>query len=159
MNKKTLLIALLLSLLMSVSVFAKGESETRSMNDVWETVTVTGTVSFEDYPHPELTSGRTVYELLVPPYSLHTIEVESGDTITIEGVRTENHFESDETYLQVVKATIDGEEYEVSGPEDFGAHRGMRPGGMPMQGWEGPRRFDDSGSPGSMRGGKGMPRR
>ncbi len=156
MNKKTLLIALVLILTASLSVFAKGETEAKSAADVWETVSVTGTISFRDYPHPELTSGRTVYELLVPQYALYEIDVEAGATVTVEGIRMETPDDSDDVYLRVVKAIIDGEEYEVPAAPGYGGGRGFAHDRMPMSRPGGPWDDDKAPGPGSRFGGNRM---
>ncbi len=96
----------------------------------WETISVTGKVSFKDYPHPEITSGAKTYELMVPAFSTQDLGVKAGDTITVEGVLVDSSMmTSGELALMVTKAVINGKEYVV--PTGFGGHG---PGMMGAQG-------------------------
>ncbi len=113
MKHRYLVLFAIVGLLVGGQVFAAGSSESQSIENRWETLTVTGKVSFKDWPTPEITSGRTTYELLVPRYAIDQIDVAAGDTITVEGVLVDRPFETDEPALMVFKAIIDGEEYEV----------------------------------------------
>lgn len=137
--KKSLLFISILAFVAVFGVFANGQSEAEELGDTWDTVTVTGAVSFKDWPNPELTSRGKTYELIVPRFAEENIEIESGDEITIEGIVVDGAG-TDETYLMVVKAIIDGEEYVVpfrgmmGGPAyggmrcDEGWYPGNRPG-------------------------------
>ena len=123
--KRLLIITLVMGVIMTAGVFAKGTSETREMSDYWETKTITGKVSFADLPFPEITSGGKTYELLVPPQAVYEIDVKPGDTITVEGILVDSHMSADEdkTTLRVTKAIVDGEEYEVPFGRSFKGSR------------------------------------
>ena len=139
--KKLLIITLVMGVIMTAGIFANGTSEAQSMSDYWETKTVTGKISFADWPFPELTSGGKSYELIVPPQAVYELDVKSGDAITIEGILVDccMRADEDEPMLRVVKAVVGGEEYEVpfgqgpmAGPGDrandhrSGGRRGMQ---------------------------------
>ena len=112
MKKKTLLIALVLGAIMVAGAFASPVSEGDPTSE-WETITVTGVVSFKDWPNPEITSRGTTYELMVPRFAMLDIDIEAGDEVTIEGILVDQRVEDEEPMLMVTKALIDGEEYEV----------------------------------------------
>lgn len=138
--KKTILLSLIFALFAIAGAFANGSSEVEAIADTWDTVTVTGTVTFKDWPHPEISSRGTTYELLVPRFSIDELEIESGDEITIEGVAVDGQ-EGDEVYLKVIRAVIDGEEYYVpygggmAGPGSYrGPHEGYGRGASPERG-------------------------
>jgi hypothetical protein len=76
---------------------------------------------------------------MVPRWAVDDLEVEEGQTVTVEGYVAENTpWGGDGIYLRVTRAVIDGEEYEL---ED-------RPGGSMGMG-------DPRGGRGG-RGGRGM---
>jgi hypothetical protein len=114
-----------------------------------EVVTVTGEVAFDEDGFPTITAKGVVYDLMVPRYYTYSTDVAEGSTITVEGylLTSENHpmIDEGENHLQVTKATVDGEEYELDvdrGPmgrmDDFrgGFDRGRQPsrGRMPSRG-------------------------
>ena len=104
-----------------------------------EKITVTGTLSFENWMHPGLESDGQEYELLVPRFR-GGLDLEEGQTVTVEGYTTEGmpcceEEEDGEIHLWVTKAIIDGKEYEL---EEYG-FRGMG-GGMMGSGMMGGRR-------------------
>lgn len=140
--KKVFLFTLVMGVFMTFgvfAVFANGESE--SVTDIWDSISVTGTVSFKDWPHPEITSGRTTYELMVPLHGITDLEVKSGDSITVEGILVDRGTaaESDEPLLMVTKAIIDGEEHEITPHAAWGGRKGL---GMAGEGPKGaPRDF------------------
>ena len=124
--KKTILLSFGIALFVLSGAFAHGSSEAEDFSAVWDTVTITGTVSFKDLPYPEITSRGTTYELMVPHFFGADIEVKSGDEITIEGIVVDRP-DADKTYLRVIKAVIGGEEYYLP----FGKMGHSRFGGMP----------------------------
>jgi len=130
--KKIIVLSLVLAAVAATGVFANGTSESKELAETWDTVTITGTVSFDDWPHPEITYRGTTYELIAPRFEAEDLEIKDGDEITIEGIVVERP-ESDATYLKVVRAVIDGEEYNVP----FRGMPGARAGGMPGDGYGG----------------------
>jgi hypothetical protein len=83
----------------------------------WRTIQVTGKLSFEDWPCPEITSKGKTYELMVPRYYSYDIKVEAGQTVTVEGYLVEKGRRNDEKqYIKVTKAVIYGKEYELATP-------------------------------------------
>ena len=139
--KRLLIAALVMGVIVTAGVFAEGASETQSVSDYWDTKTITGRVTFTDWPFPELTSDGKTYELMVPPQAVYELDVKSGDTITVEGILVDSEMRTgeDEILLRVTKANVDGEEYEVpfgrnwrSGRNEvpqnprFGGRQGMR---------------------------------
>lgn len=130
MKKHMTTILVIAGLLVTGTAFAAGsaEQDAQALTERWETVTVTGTVSFADLPHPEITSGRTTWELRVPRYALDAVDVAAGDTVTVEGIPVDTPSTEDERVLMVVSATIDGEEFVV----DHGFGDGAGPGFGPM---------------------------
>ena len=114
MRIKMFTILAVLGLVVAGTAMAKGQVEEQS-GLPWKTVTLTGSVSFNDWPNPEITvrDGKT-YELLVPRLAVVDLEVTEGQTITVEGYAIEGTFRgapNDRQYIRVVKAVIDGEEY------------------------------------------------
>jgi hypothetical protein len=155
MSAKKIIILLLIAGVAAAGAFASGNKE-----DDWrgprgdapelseETITVTGRLFFENRMHPELKSGAEEYELLVPHFYAYELDLEEGQTITVEGYTTEGmpcygleDEEHEEVHIWVTKAIIDGEEYDLEhGPRwgMMGPGRGHR-GGMMGPGW---RSFD-----------------
>ena len=80
-----------------------------------DVISVTGTLVLVDNFHPALQTGDGVYELMYPRFFDDEIDLEEGETVTVEGFlvpgpRWEEENE-EELYLHVTKAIIDGEEY------------------------------------------------
>ena len=113
------------------------QGEDRHMQDFsGETITVTGTLSLENWMHPELEADGIEYELLVPRFRGGP-DLEEGEIVTVEGYtiegmpccdQEEGH---DEIHLWVTKAIVDGEEFDL---ENEGWRGGMMGRGM-MGGW------------------------
>ena len=155
MNTKRLIVLLLIGGIAATGAFASGDKEEPQRPPRWdgpqmseETITVTGQLHFEDRMHPELESGGREYELLVPRYYAYELDLEEGQTVTVEGYTVEGmpcceEEEGDEIHLWVTKAVIDGKEYDL---ED-GSRMGMGPrGGMhPRWGMMGPGRRPHDG--------------
>ena len=110
--KRIILFSFVLALVTLTGAFANGSSEAQELADTWETVTVSGAVSFEDWPHPEITSRGTTYELMVPRLPVEELDIQAGDTVTVEGIVVDRS-DSEEVYLKVIRAVVDGEEYFV----------------------------------------------
>ncbi len=130
MKKKIILTAVLFTALSAGLVFAAGEKE-EPESFPWKTVKVTGRLSFEDWPHPEITGGGKTWELVVPIRDTRGIEISDGQVITVEGYRMERGPEQGSDYLLVTKAEIDGEVYELESPfraQMRGGPEGRRPG-------------------------------
>lgn len=148
MNAKKMILVLLIAGVAAAGVFASGnkEEQTRPVPPrprgqapglSEETVTVTGRLYFENRIHPELESGGVVYELLVPRFYAYDLDLEEGQTITVEGNMVEDmpccEELEDEQQLRifVTRAVIDGEEYDLEA-EGRGPRRGMMgPDGRP----------------------------
>jgi hypothetical protein len=151
MNAKRIIILLLIAGVAAAGVFASGNKEDES--DVtrpgWrrmprgeapdfseETITVTGELYFENRMHPELKSGSEEYELLVPRFYAYDLDLEDGQTVTVEGYTVEGMpcFEDEEeVHIWVTKAIIDGKEYDMEAGGFRGGHMGSRRG-MGMMG-------------------------
>lgn len=152
MSAKKIIMLLLIAGVAATGAFASGdkEEESEAARPEWrhgpwgeapelseETITVTGQLYFENRMHPELESGSTEYELLVPRFYVGELDLEEGQTITVEGYTVEgmpccDEEEEGEVHLLVTKAIIDGEEYELDA-RDFrdGPRWSMGPGRRP----------------------------
>jgi len=153
MNAKRIIILLLIAGVAAAGVFASGNKEDES--DVarpdwrraprWEapdfseeTITITGELYFENRMHPELESGGEEYELLIPRFYAYDLDLEEGQTVTVEGYTVEGmpcyeDEELEEVHIWVTKAIIDGEEYDLEADGFRGGHMGSRRG-MGMMG-------------------------
>ena len=81
-----------------------------------ETVNLTGTLKFQLSGHPELVTDDGTYELMYPHFLDYDVDVADGDTVSVEGyLIPEPRFQDDDgNYVRVTKATIGGEEYDLS---------------------------------------------
>ena len=82
--------------------------------------------------HPELISGADEYELLVPRFHARDLDLEDGQTVTVEGYAVEGmpccegeEGDHEEVHIWVTKAVIDGEEYDLDGRGRMGPRWGM----------------------------------
>ena len=157
MSAKKIIILLLIAGVAAAGAFASGnkEDEAEAARPDWrrmprwdgpelseETITVTGQVYFENQMHPELKSGAEEYELLVPRFYAYELDLEEGQTITVEGYTVEGMLccheeEEEELHIWVTKAMIDGEEYDLADGPRWGM---MGPGMGPRRGMMGPGR-------------------
>ena len=153
MKKITFTLALLLVLSLG-SVFASGSQEQEErpwgFRDDYqdELIELTGRVNFPGYGHLELEAGGETYELMVPFFLLDEVDIQDGETVTVEGYLVPgprwSDEDGDEKHLAVTEATVDGETY------DLGFGRGYMRGRMSDS------RFDRRGhmGPGGSRGGR-----
>jgi hypothetical protein len=152
MNVKRIVILLLIAGVAAAGAFASGNKEDKSeaARPDWrrmprgdapelseETITVTGQLYFENRMHPELKSGGEEYELLVPRFYAYELDLEEGQTVTVEGYTVEGMpccqgEEGEELHIWVTKAIIDGEEYDLEAAPRWGMgpRRGMMGPGM-----------------------------
>lgn len=157
MNAKKIIILLLIAGVAAAGAFASGNKEDKSeaARPDWrrmprgdapelsaETITVTGQLYFENRMHPELKSGKDEYELLVPRFYAYELDLEEGQTVTIEGYTVEGmpcceDEEEEELHIWVTKAVIDGQEYDLKDGPRWGM---MGPGMGPRGGMMGPGR-------------------
>jgi hypothetical protein len=146
MSAKKIIVLLLIAGVAAAGAFAGGskEDESEAARPDWrrlprgdapelseETITVTGKVYFEDRMHPELKSGSEEYELLVPRFHVYELNLEDGQTITVEGYTVEGmpcceDHEEEEVHIWVTKAVIDGEEYDLDAEGFRGGRMGPR---------------------------------
>ena len=159
MTAKKIMLVLLIAGIAVAGVFAsgKGEDEPQTARPDWrrmprwdgpelseETITVTGQVYFEDRMHPELESGDEEYELLVPRFYVYELDLQEGQTVTVQGYTLEGmpcceDEEEEELHIWVTKAVIDGVEYELEdGPRwgMMGPRGGMMGPGRRPYGYE-----------------------
>ncbi|MGC9311235.1 MAG: hypothetical protein ACP5IA_00985 [Sediminispirochaetaceae bacterium] len=128
---EVILMAAVIGLLSVMAVAAEGIQEQREV-DADEVVTLTGTVEFTASEAELKASDGQEYELMYPRFAAEEIEVESGDTISVEGFIVPGpRWEEDdnEQHLMISKVTIDGEEYDLSrqfGPASRGGVFGGR---------------------------------
>jgi len=127
MKRSVLLIfmAAAISLLSVAAVTAEGIQEQRDgnaapqrgdRNFTDEVISVSGTIEFSVSGAELKTSDGQEYELMYPRFLAGDIEIESGDTITVEGYLMPGprwDDEGDEQYLRISSVTIDGEEYDL----------------------------------------------
>jgi hypothetical protein len=149
MSAKKIIILLLIAGVAAAGAFASGNKEDQRRTPRGdapelseEAITVTGQVYFENRMHPELKSGSKEYELLVPRFYAYELDVEEGQTITVEGYTAEGMpcyegEEEDELHILVTKAIIDGQEYQLDAGPRWGM---MGPGMGPRRGMMGPGR-------------------
>ncbi len=106
----------------AAAVFASGAPETDDWNRgpyrMGETaeVSMTGTYT-EDETGAYLRTSDGVYSLSAPGYRRQDVDLESGETIAVEGLLidcTGECVRDADGHLMVERATIDGTEYEVS---------------------------------------------
>ncbi len=149
MKRIAIITMITLAMLISAgNLFAAGAQEdgTVQVNPWGETVTVSGKVYASFTGHPELIAANgTTYELMFPMFLAEGLELSNGETITVEGAEIPGGYgvrraDSDETYLRVIKATVDGKTYDLSetfgrgGPGGYGGMMGPRGGMMGGQG-------------------------
>jgi hypothetical protein len=154
MNAKKIIFLLLIAGVAAAGAFASGNKEDEYGADRpdWrrmprgdapqlseETVTVTGQLYFENRMHPELKSGGEEYELLVPRFYAYQLELEEGQTVTIEGYTVEGmpccgDEAEEELHIWVTKAVIDGQEYDLEDGPRMGPRWGMMGPGMGRRG-------------------------
>jgi hypothetical protein len=156
MSAKKIIILLLIAGVAAAGVFASGnrEDEPGNVRPDWrrmprgeapefseETITVTGQLYFENRMHPELKSGADEYELLVPRFRAYELDLEDGQTVTVEGYAVEGmpcygweDEEHDELHIWVTKAVIDGEEYDLEGGPRMDPRWGMMGSGWGRHG-------------------------
>ncbi|UCF96990.1 MAG: hypothetical protein JSV89_17705 [Spirochaetaceae bacterium] len=168
MNAKKIVLLLLIAGVAAAGAFASGNKENEPARPDWrrapqgeapefseETVTVTGQLYFENRMHPELKSGTKEYELLVPHFYAYELDLQDGQTITVEGYTVEGmpcyeEEDDEEIHIWVTKAVIDGEEYDLERGGFRGGHMdprwGMGPGMAPRGGMMGRRPYG-SGDP------------
>jgi hypothetical protein len=157
MSTKKIIILLLIAGVAAAGAFASGNKEDKSeaARPDWrriprgdapelseETITVTGQLYFENRMHPELKSDGEEYELLVPRFYAYELDLEDGQTVTIEGYTVEGmpcceDEEEGELHIWVTKAVIDGQEYDLEDGPRWGM---MGPGMGPHRGMMGPGR-------------------
>jgi len=161
MNAKKIIVLLLIGGVAAAGAFASGnrEDQAETVRPDWrgaqrwdgpqlseQTITVTGQVYFENRMHPELESSGEEYELLVPRFYLYELDLEEGQTVTVEGYTVEGmpwcaEEEEEELHIWVTRAVIDGEEYELEDGPGTGPRWGMTgPGWGPRRGMMGPGR-------------------
>ena len=156
MNVKRMMLLLLIAGIAAAGAFGSGnkEDESEAARPDWrrmprwdgpelseETITVTGQLYFRNRMHPELESGDEEYELLVPRFHAYELELEEGQTITVEGYTVQAmpccEEEEEELHLWVTRAVIDGEQYDLEDGPRWGM---MGPGMGPRRGMMGPGR-------------------
>ncbi|MDZ7793652.1 MAG: hypothetical protein U5P10_08185 [Spirochaetia bacterium] len=97
-----------------------------------EQLEVSGTVEFTA-GHTRLhSSDGEVYELMYPMFLAEDLQVENGQTISVEGFLipgTRWSSDEDEQYLRLEKVTVDGREYEL-GTGGYAWNRGNHGPGM-----------------------------
>ena len=161
MSTKKIIILLLIAGVAAAGAFASGNKEDMSeaARPDWrrmprgdapelseETITVTGQLYFENRMHPELKSDGEEYELLVPRFYAYQMDLEEGQTVTVEGFTVQDmpcceDEEEEELHIWVTKAVIDGQEYELEdGPRMEPRWGMMGPGRSPRTGMMGPGR-------------------
>jgi len=151
MKQKIVLALLVLLTAGIISVSAVGQSETEGVpcgprwqsrsSELGEKLEITGELYFENKIHPELKSGNQEYELMVPRFYTFGVDLQEGQTITVEGYQVEGPYctmeeEEDEIHLWVSKAVIDGKEYDLDSMSfgNMGRPGSFMRGAHPMSG-------------------------
>jgi hypothetical protein len=167
--KRVLITALILTMGFGlVGAFAEGQTEDpstefgrgwRDERPALEEVTLTGKVYFQGMDFPVLKTAEGEYDLMVPRYYTYDIEIEEGQTITVEGflgpdeapMGRFSRSEDGEPHVMVTKAIIGGEEFEID--TRYGS---MMSGDFDPRGAErgGQRGAERGGSRGNSRGGR-----
>lgn len=160
MSAKKIMLVLLIAGVAAAGVFASGDKENKpeTARPDWrrmprwdgpelseEVITVTGQVYFENRMHPELESGDAEYELIVPRFYVYELDLQEGQTVTVEGYSLEEmpcceDEEEEELHIWVTKAVIDGVEYELEDGPRMDPRWGMGPGRGHRGGMMGPGR-------------------
>ena len=162
MNKKNLIILALLMFSM-VSVFAGGNQEQQQYMPgpygQWqgsfseELLTLKGSLVLEENSFPKINSNGELYSLMYPHALGFSLDLKSGDSLTVEGFEVPGprwSAEGKEKFIMVSKAIIDGKEYIIPNGPMMGRGYGMG-GGYCFN--NSPRSF------GPMRGGRAYPGR
>lgn len=138
--KRQMTITLLLLFILSVSIYANGQNDDRYYPmpggpgygwnyDEQESLNLTGKLELKNGYPPYLLSGNVKYILMVPYHLLYELDIQDGEEISVTGYDTAGHmwqWDDSEKALFVTSATIEGEEYNLSG---FGGYmRGGRGG-------------------------------
>jgi hypothetical protein len=151
MKSRIIAVSIVLMLTGLAAVFATGQKEEakrpfgpRALQEAakGEKISVSGPVAFEDKRHPEITSGGREYELIVPRFALRNLDIEEGQSISVEGYALEGTCCEDdsenEVHLLVTKATIGDQEYDLETPGAWGpqgpGRRGFGRDGHRMRG-------------------------
>jgi hypothetical protein len=104
--------------------FANGQQEPAAAAS-GQTITVKGTLTFENLLHPTLKGSDKTYYLLVPRYLPYQAGLKDGAEVTVQGyiVNDLPRWDVPDNALFVTKATINGKDYDLSQ-----YHRGMMGG-------------------------------
>lgn len=164
---KTIILLLVLIVGLPLALFARGTAEDGSTvtppeapwvaaegpsYDEENKVTLTGKIYFDNLMHPVLKSGGKEYELMIPRMYLYSIELEEGESVTVEGYeadeptgfmrgwRFQDEGEDNELHILVTKATVDGVEWDLeSSRYGYAGKRGMVRHSQPTKEGGGPR--------------------
>ncbi len=156
MAKRITIIASLM--LMAALSFANGQQEPAAAAAGQQTITVKGTLTFENLIHPTLKSGDKTWSLLVPRYLAYQAGLKDGAEVSVQGYAVQNlpGWNAPANALFVTKATINGKDYDLSqyrgayGPGMMGGYGAYGPGmmgggyggyGRGMMGGRGPGRW------------------
>jgi hypothetical protein len=127
--KKNITIAFILLLVLSGSIYAKGQDDDRYYPrqggpdygwnyDEQESVDLVGNLELINGNPPYLVSGADKYLLMVPYHLLYDLDIQDGEEISVTGYETAGHmwqWDDSEKALFVTSAEIKGEEYNLSG--------------------------------------------
>ncbi|ADK79183.1 hypothetical protein [Sediminispirochaeta smaragdinae] len=121
------------------TLFAEGAQEDEDFRDnPYQTVTVSGKIyaSFSGFPELKGDDGKT-YRLMFPMFLADSLELSNGESVSVEGFSAPANWRptrnpSDAVYLRLVKATIDGQTYDLS---RFYGHMGPGGPGRFHEGW------------------------
>ncbi len=169
---KTIILLSVLIVGLPLALFARGTAEDGSTvappwgaaegpgYDEENKVTLTGKIFFDNLMHPVLKSGGKDYELMIPRMYLYSIELEEGETVTVEGYeadepagfmrgwRFQDEEEDNELHILVTKAIVDDVEWDLESSRygyadkrgsSFSGPRGMGRQNQPTQRGGGPR--------------------
>jgi ABC-type glycerol-3-phosphate transport system substrate-binding protein len=157
---KKILISTLVMLALAGAAFASGQKEPvqspaqaapLTAAPTVEKLSLTGTLSLEDSWHPILKAAGKEYELMVPRYLTWNLDVKEGEQVSVEGYVVQGmpwraQSNDGDIDLMVTRATIKGEDYDLS--QYRGQARGVMMGSR-SEGCDGCRAPGPRGSTGS----------
>ncbi len=147
---KKITIAFVLITLLAAAGFAAGSQE--QTEQTWgpgqgmyqnsgdytgEIITLTGELEFEENGFPELISGNETYELMYHYLNTSNLNISKGDEVTVKGYLVPGPMwdnDGEENHVMLTSAIIDGKEYIIADPGNYGMRGSVGRGRGTMMG-------------------------